>query len=334
MRWLKQGVLAALATCLCHAVAAAEPITIRVSWTVPVSNWMSILLEKKDLMPHLGKSYLLEPTRYTGTPLMITALANGELDVANLTFSAIGLAVQNAGLDDLRIIADEFQDGVGDYYSQEFFVLKDSPIQKVQDLKGRILATNALGSAVDIAMKAMLRKSGMEDRRDFTVVEAQFPAMRALLAEKKADLIPGVLPFSLDPELRKISRTLFVQKDAVGTTQMAVYAARKGFIDKNRAAVLDFIEDTLRVVRWYLDPANHDQAVAIAARVSKQPAALFEAWLFTNKDYYRDANMIPNLPALQANVDEQKALGFLKGGIDIKGHSDLSLITQAAQRLK
>jgi NitT/TauT family transport system substrate-binding protein len=115
---------------------------------------------------------------------------------------------------------------------------------------------------------------------------------------------------------------------------MAVYAARKGFIDKNRAAVLDFMEDTLRVVRWYLDPANHDQAVAIAARVSKQPAALFEAWLFTNKDYYRDANMIPNLSALQANVDEQKALGFLKGGIDIKQHSDLSLITQAAQRLK
>jgi NitT/TauT family transport system substrate-binding protein len=315
-------------------VAVADPVKIRASWTVPVSNWMSILLEKKDLMAHLGKSYVLEPTRYTGTPLMVTALANGELDVANLTFSAIGLAVQNAGLDDLRIIADEFQDGVGDNYSQEFFVLKDAPVQKVQDLKGKILATNALGSAVDIAMKAMLRKNGMEDRRDYTVVEAQFPAMRALLAEKKAALVPGVLPFSLDPELRKISRTLFVQKEAVGTTQMAIYAARKGFIDKNRPALVDFMEDTLRVVRWYLDPANHNEAVAIAVRVTKQPAAIFESWLFTNKDYFRDPNMLPNLIALQANVDEQKALGFLKGDIDIKGHSDLSVISEAAQRMK
>jgi NitT/TauT family transport system substrate-binding protein len=183
-------------------------------------------------------------------------------------------------------------------------------------------------------MKAMLRKNGMEDRRDYTVVEAQFPAMRALLAEKKADLVPGVLPFSLDPELRKISRTLFLQKDAIGTTQMAVYAARKGFIEKNRPALLDFMEDTLRVVRWYLDPANHNEAVAIAVRVTKQPAAIFESWLFTNKDYYRDHNMMPNLAALQANVDEQKTLGFLKGNLDIKGHSDLSLITEAAQRLK
>jgi sulfonate transport system substrate-binding protein len=333
MRRLTHGLIIVLAVCAGHAAAAA-PVTIRASWTVPVSNWMSILLEKKDLMTHLGKSYVLETTRYTGIPLMVTALANGELDVANLTFSAIGLAVQNAGLDDLRIIADEFQDGVGDYYSQEFFVLKDGPVQKVQDLKGKILATNALGSAVDIAMKAMLRKNGMEDRRDYTVVEAQFPAMRALLAERKADLVPGVLPFSLDPELRKISRTLFLQKEAIGTTQMAIYAARKGFIDKNRAALLDFMEDTLRVVRWYLDPANHAEAVAIAVRVTKQPPATFESWLFTNKDYYRDLNMMPNLDALQANVDEQKALGFLKGSIDIKEHSDLSLIAEAAQRLK
>jgi NitT/TauT family transport system substrate-binding protein len=333
MRRLIQCLIVALAIGASQA-AVADPVKIRASWTVPVSNWMSILLEKKDLMTHLGKSYVLEPTRYTGTPLMVTALANGELDVANLTFSAIGLAVQNAGLDDLRIIADEFQDGVGDNYSQEFFVLKDAPVQKVQDLKGKILATNALGSAVDIAMKAMLRKNGMEDRRDYTVVEAQFPAMRALLAEKKAALVPGVLPFSLDPELRKISRTLFVQKEAVGTTQMAIYAARKGFIDKNRPALVDFMEDTLRVVRWYLDPANHNEAVAIAVRVTKQPAAIFEFWLFTNKDYFRDPNMLPNLIALQANVDEQKALGFLKGDIDIKGHSDLSVISEAAQRMK
>ena len=34
---------------------------IRVSWVAPVSNWASILLEKKDLAKHLGKSYVLEP---------------------------------------------------------------------------------------------------------------------------------------------------------------------------------------------------------------------------------------------------------------------------------
>src|SRR5262245_32151506 len=80
-------------------------------------------------------------------------------------------------------------------YSNQFFVLKDSPVQKVADLKGRIVAINAAGSAVDIAMRAMLRKHGLEDKRDYTVVEAPFPTMKAMLAQKKADLATFVAPF-------------------------------------------------------------------------------------------------------------------------------------------
>jgi DNA-binding transcriptional LysR family regulator len=49
--------------------------------------------------------------------------------------------------------------------------------------------------------------------------------MRAMLAEKKADLVPAALPFSLDPELKKISRTLFTTKDAVGISQFSIWAA-------------------------------------------------------------------------------------------------------------
>ena len=53
---------------------------------------------------------------------------------------------------------------------------------------------------------------------------------------------------------------------------MIVWAARKPFIDKNRAAMVDFMEDSLRIVRWYLDPENHKAAMEIAGRVTKQPA--------------------------------------------------------------
>ena len=109
----------------------------RVAWTAPVSNWASILLEKKDLAKHLGKSYTLEPVRYAGTPLMITALANGELEVANLAYSTLGIAIKNAGLEDLRVIADEFRDGVDGRYTNEFYVLKDGPIQKVAGPEGQ-----------------------------------------------------------------------------------------------------------------------------------------------------------------------------------------------------
>jgi len=317
-----------------HESAAQTPVKIRLAWVVPVANWASILPEKADLLQHQGKSYVLEPVRFQGTPPMISAMAINDLEIGNLAYSSFSLAVENANLSDLRIIADEFQDGVPGYYSDEFFVAKDSPIKTVEDLKGKVLATNAVGSAVDIAMRAMLRKHKMQDKRDVTIIEGAFPNMPAMLSDHKVDLFPGVLPFSANPKIREVTRTLFTQEQAVGTTQMIVWAARAGFIQKNRAALVDFMEDMLRAERWFLSPANHKEAVAIAAKVSKLPEGVFDSWLFTHKDYYRDPNGKPNLAALQANVDLQKQLDLLKTSFDVKKYADLSIVEDAAKRLK
>ena len=332
---LATAAAAALLMCAAFAQAAvAEPLKIRLAWIVPVSNMGSILFTKPALFKHLGKSYTVEPVRFQGSPPMISALAVGDLDVALLAFSSISLAVQNAGLNDLRIIADEFQDGVGDYDTNEFFVRNDSGIAKVEDLKGRVIGTNAGGSAVDIAARAMLRKAKLEDRRDYTVVEASFPAMKAMLAEKKVDMIPSVIPFSNDPALRGMARVLFTQKDAMGPSSLGIWVVRKEFIEKNRAALVDFLEDSIIGTRWFLDPANHAEAVQIASSVAKAPPSLFESWLFTKKDYYRDPNLLPNLDEIQANVDQMRSLGLVSSQIDIKQYVDLSMVKEAATRLK
>jgi NitT/TauT family transport system substrate-binding protein len=212
-------------------------------------------------------------------------------------------------------------------------VLADGPIKKVEDLKGKVVMTNAAGSAIDVAMRAMLRKHGLEDKRDYTVVESPFPTMRAMLAEKKVDMIPAVIPFSYDPELRKIGRTLFVQREAIGVTDMIVWTARKPFIDKNRAAMVDFMEDTLRITRWFLDPKNQKEVMEIAGRVTKQPPERFD-WLFTKRDAYHDPSMLPDLASLQKNVDMTRDLGFVRSTLDVKKHADLSMVEEAAQRLK
>ena len=332
---IKIGAIGALALALAGGFcgAQADPIKIRGAFAVPVANWASLLAEKKDLAKHWGTSYDFEAVRYQGTPPMITALATSELEIADLAYSTLGLAIQNAGIDDLQVIADEFQDGVPGYYSDEFFVRKDSGINKVEDLKGKVIATNAVGSGVDIAMKAMLHQHGLDDKRDYTTIEAPFPAMAAMLAEKKVDLVPGVLPFSLNPTLRQNSNVLFTQKEGVGRTQMIIWTARKSFIDKNRAAMVDFMEDVLRIERWYIDPANHAEVAAIAAKMLKVPTERLD-WLFTKQDYYRDPNGKPDIDALKKNVDLTRELGFFSGTVDLAQHTDLSIVAEAAKRLQ
>jgi NitT/TauT family transport system substrate-binding protein len=331
------GLTAAFAALLGAATLApaqaADPVKIRLSYVVPISDLPSLLLEKKDLATHLDKSYTLEVTRFAGTPPMVTALAAGEVDIADLAYTTLPIAIQNAGIADLKVIADGFQDGAPGHYSNEFMVLTDGPVKKVEDLKGKVVASNAIGSGVDIAMRAMLHKHGLEDKRDYTVIEAPFPTMRAILAEKKADLVSAVLPFALDPQLRGMARPLFASKDAVGVSEFTMWTAREGFIAKNRAALVDFMEDTLTILRWYLDPANHEAVMDICARVVKQPRERF-GWAYTEKDYNRDRNLLPDLAALQRNVDLTRELGFIKASVDVAKSSDLSLVQEAAKRLK
>ena len=63
MRFIKWTIAFAVAALLAAPAMAQQPVKIRVAWTAPVSNWASILLEKKDLAKHLGKPYTLEPVR-------------------------------------------------------------------------------------------------------------------------------------------------------------------------------------------------------------------------------------------------------------------------------
>jgi sulfonate transport system substrate-binding protein len=332
-RLLTAGIGIATALVMVSTASAQERVKIRVGWIVPVTNIGSIFLAKEGIARHNGKSYDVEFNRFEGSSPQLTGLATGNLDIAALGFTTLPLAVLNAGMDDIRVIADEVRDGAPGYHSNEFFVRADGPINSVADLKDKVVATNAIGGAVDVAARAVLKKAGIDPKTGVTTVEAPFPAMKAMLAERKAELVPSVQPFARDPEFRKSSRVLFTQRDGVGMGALVIWSARKSFIDKNRAALVDFMEDYLRVVRWYLDPANQKEAIEIAAKLTKAPPERFN-WLFTKEDYYRDPNGLVDLPSLQASIDLQRDLGILKTTIDASKYVDMSLIQEAAQRLK
>src|SRR3954452_2741046 len=312
---------------------AAEPYRLRIGWIVAGAGLATMMFAKPELAPHAGKSYIPELIHFEGTSTAMQALATGELDCAALAYSTFALGVENAGMQDLRIVADGFQDGVPGYHSNTYVVRDDSPVKTVEDLKGKVVATNQRGSAVDMAVRAMLAKHNLQDKRDVTMIEVRFPDQKAMLKQGKVDLITAVVPFGFDPELRSFTRTLFTQADAIGRSQMIVRVAREPFLKAHRAEMVDFMEDYLRTLKYLLDPANHAEAVALLAQVTKQKPALFESWAFTNKDYYRDPKALPNLEALQANIDLQHKLGFLRAPLDVKKHAEFSIAEEAAKRL-
>ena len=332
MRWTISVAAALLLAC---GAARAEPVAIKVAWIVAPTDSPLAMLGKKGISRHEGVSYTLDYVHFTSTPAMITGLASGEVDLAPLGFPAFALAIENAHLDDLRAVADSLEDGVGDAFTNGFYVLNDGPVKTIEDLKGKIVTSNAIGAAIDIGLRIMLRKHGLEDKRDYTLIESQFPTMKAELLQHKVDMASLVPPFAFDPQLNSVAHILFTQKEAMGgPSQLLVTSARASFIAKHRAALVDYFEDNLRQIRWYFDPAHHAEVLKIVTAFTKTPPSLWQGWAFTSKDSYRDPNGKPNLDALQSNIDAAHELGFIPAALDPHKYADLSLVAEAASRLK
>jgi sulfonate transport system substrate-binding protein len=325
------GTLATFAS----SAEAADPVKIRTGWIVMPSNLAPILFAKAGIGRHNDKSYVLEPVYFSSSSVEITALATEEIDIAAMGFSTLPLAIENAGLKDLRLLADEVQDGNGSGFSLQFMVRRDSNINSVADLKGKVLATIGIGTGAHTGMLATLQKFGLQEKRDYTVIETPFPTMKGMLKDRKTDLIAVTTGFATDPELQSIARTLFTQKDGMGPSALSFWAARSGFIAKNRAALVDFLEDAVRATRWYKDPANRKEAVDIVAKAIKQPPERIALWLFSDtEDFYRDPNLAINLSSLQSNINLLQQLGIIKAGVQVDQYSDASLLNEALARLK
>jgi NitT/TauT family transport system substrate-binding protein len=312
--------------------AWADPVKFRIGWIAMPASRAGYLMEKPDLLHHYNQSYTVEAMHFSSTPAQLQALASGDLDIAQLGYSTLGAAVENAHMDDVRIIADELEDGRPGWSTTHFTVLKDSPIKTIDDLKGKVVATNGLGTGLDIAMRWVLLKHHLEAKTDYTDVEINFPNMKSALAEHKVDLISAVLPFMYDPELVKIGRTLFEQGAETGPSELLMWAARAPYIAAHRAALVDLMEDVLRMQRWYFDPANHQEAQQIAAKITKQPIESL-GWVFTKGDFYRSPNGTPDLKTVATDLKMEKALGYLKTDIDVAKYADLTIVGDASKRL-
>jgi sulfonate transport system substrate-binding protein len=315
------------------ASAQAAPVKIRVGWVVVPFEVVPVLFEKPELLKHNGVTYQFEAVHYQTSGTAIIALASGELETIGLTQLSVATAIENAKLTDLRAILDEYEDAVDGYFSNGFRVLNSGPVKTIEDLKGRAVVTLALGSSADVAIRAVLRKHVLTER-DFTDLEAAPQNMKAMLNDGKVALIATAGLTTHDPDLLATTHVLFSRREAFGgPSQEATFFARAPFLAEHRAAMVDFLEDYLRALRWFADPAHHNKAVQAIAAFTKTPADRFE-WLFTKEDEYRSLDGVPNLASLQHALDTLKELGILQTVPAIADYADLSLVKEAAARLK
>ncbi len=314
--------------------AQAAPLEIKIQWSVAPAHITPLLPHApKGIYKHYGKSYVIKPQRMRGSGPALQAVAAGEISFGGMSAQALVRGVKKAKLD-LVGIANVMSSNVKGYGSTGFFSLAGK-FKSLKELKGKVVAVNAIGSSIDAAVIAQFGKVGMKAGRDFQVVEVRFPAMLGALQKGRVQLTPLLTGFELRAKSKgvKIDK-LFDMRDALGPTETLVWIGRRDFVKKNRAALVDFLEDNIRFRKWAFDPKNREAVLNLLAKVTKRPAKGYAPWAFTKKDSYRHPLALVDVKRYQKNVDDLIKLGVLKTKLDVSKHVDNSLAEEAAKRIK
>jgi NitT/TauT family transport system substrate-binding protein len=318
---------------LCAAgTVEAEPLKVRVQYASPSTHLTPLItMMPQGVLRHYGKSYTVEPIFIQGSTPAITALAANELELAALGSQSLAIAAGEAKLD-VRAIAQVITVAYPGRPSGYYWVRKDE-IKRVEELKGKVVATNARGGTVHAGSLLYLKRHGLEEGRDYQTVELRFPAMLPALLGAKADLVFLVEPFDHEAESNPKLAKLFSAADATGQVETGFWVGRTDWIAKNRATLVEMLEDVIRFRQYVYDPAHQQEARAMLAKLEKRPVEQL-AKLFTERDtLQRNIDLQLDVANIQRNIRDLNEAGAMKITIEAKNYVDMSLATEAAHRV-
>lgn len=311
------------------ATARAAPVKLKLGFDTIPTHLAPVIFQFPDELRHFGKDYTIEFTRFRGSALQLQAIASGEVDLGVLAYSSFATGILNAHLP-IKAVADVAQDGP--WFSTVYCVLAASPIQSVKDLKGKVIAVNAFGGAVDLAARSLVLKNGLKPNTDVTFIEANFANEEAMLREGKIQVAGLVQPFWSYIEANGQVRPLFTQRDGLGVTEFLFFAGRQDVIAAKRDVLVKFLEDYVRGTRFVVDPKNRERVLKAVAQLNQQPESKFADWaLLKDKDYFHAPDGKVNAAALQKNVDQLAELGEIKATFDVGPYIDNSLVEDAGK---
>lgn len=304
------------------AAGAQEKVKLRIGTHVSISAHL-FMQKKPEILKNFGKSYDVEWIRFSGSGDAMPALVAGKLDGCLATPFPTANAINQSRVP-VTIVHQLLSFGFDGHYDDYTVVRADSGIATVADMKGKVIGVNAIGGTVDMGVRIMARKSGLNPERDLTVVEARPPFLAGMVRDNKLQAATLFQPFFEEAMAKGDLKILYRTSDIYGgPTDYVFMAFDDKFLKANGKAVRDYIEDYLIAVNWALD--NRAEAVKIYAEQWKLPVPVVDSYLLTKKDYLvrRDGKL--SAAGIQPVVDALSSNGFM-APFDVSKHLDLSYL--------
>jgi ABC-type nitrate/sulfonate/bicarbonate transport system substrate-binding protein len=302
--------------------ASAAPFNIRLGYSLAAEEQLWLLMAKPDLGNNYGALYTLEATRFTSSSQRAEAFAADAIDLASSGANGVLFAAAE-GIQS-TIVASVSKESLHRGFNTTFLSLASSPINKVEDLKGKTIAVNGFSTNGELWLRSALERHGLSEN-DVTIVPIAFPAMAESL--RSGRIVVGEFPQPFDAMVRKEMevKTIFTSKEGMPfDEELLVIVGHDAFLKANAQAVKGFLADLKVATRFYLDHPKEARQILIDKKFVRIPPEIY----LNMEDYDRDPSLRVNIDALKKMQDMQVAAGFQKKTSDIASIVDLSYLPQ------
>lgn len=273
------------------AIAASLTLTTFAGLAAPVSAEESVTFRvfssRGGIEPHLlaeklgyyeGTPVRLESLGYSsGGPESLMAVAGGSADVGSAATAAVlnGIAAGN------DFVLAYPSNGIDANAQSRFYVLEDSPITAITDLKGKTIAVNTLGAHLDYTVREALAQNGLKTG-DVNLVTVPGPQLEQTLRAGQIDVAAvGYWQTTFDGKLLEGGgvREIFNDTDVLGEIAGGFITLDRKFTQNHPEATRAFIDGAIRASDWSRE--HPDEAKKLFAEILAErgePAELAQYW--------------------------------------------------------
>ncbi len=297
-------------------VASAAPgATVRFVYQDRVADAVSILAVRKGIFASHGIN--IQGRVLTSGPETLEVLAMGRADIATMGDTTAVIAV-------LRTPTVIIASHGGGEKRHRIMVKKNSPLRGPQDLAGKSIAVKK-GTSTYGGLLSWLRSNGLEGK--VRIVDMRPPDMPDALISGAVDAIVASEPTPSQIEAKGLGRELATLAGQ-GSTYPIMLVARRQFVQRHRATVVEFLRAMIEASRIVRQKPNYTAQV-ISGIAGLTPRVTLRAMSF---HYYKLSLDDRTMASLKKAAEFLKAEGLINAAPDWSRVVDKSLLREAYGR--
>ena len=289
------------------SVFAGARVTIKIGY-LPLSDHLLMIAAEREQFRNVE----IKPVKFSSWPEIAEALKNGAIDGAFL-LTPIGLTLRQKGVP-VKVVL------LGHRNGSALTVRNNIGINRVEDLKGKILAVPSPFSTHNILLRKLLTEKHIDPARDLKIIDMAPPEMVNALATGRIHGYIVAEPFGAQAEAQKVGKVLTLSKDIWPNHICCVLNLRETVINAHPEAVQELVSGFTRTAAFI--EANPAQAAKGSTKILGQRPEIIEKVLTSPRDRLSFLNLVPAKADFAATQDYMVKFGISKEKVDLARYLD------------